>query len=77
MDDLIKTGGELRQAFFDVSTQNDFHRGRFSGYKVRAKIRADILADGDQGRIVINGKVRNIDFESIGGGMWNATVSFD
>lgn len=77
MEKAIETGDALMERFF--------YNGRFGGERaeqmlekgvfVDGKVRKDILTSTEQGRITIEGRVRQIEFENTGGGVYRAFVS--
>jgi len=73
MERLIKTGEELKEWFFKAYSLNK--PGLLAeGVMVDTKIRREVLTDINQGKTIINGKVRTIQFKSIGGGVYRASI---
>ena len=46
------------------------------GVHVDSKVRREVLIGRNQGKIVLEGKVKEIEFERLGGGVYKAYVSF-
>lgn len=47
------------------------------GVYIDSKLRREILTGPTSGKIVLNGRVCQFEFASIGGGVWNVTVDID
>jgi hypothetical protein len=71
-ESLVRNGSDLRQWFFDVYRMTPFNRDRKLADvpKVTTAIRNEILRGDKTDRITIEGRVRRIKFEFIGGGLW-------
>ena len=70
-EQYIKTAKELREYFFNIRKRET---DMTSGIIVRAGIRRDILTDIDQGKIILDGRVKRITFENMGGGVYRTYV---
>ena len=71
MKKLIENGKELRQYFFNIRLHEHMLR---NGIMVTSSIRREILTGMEQGVIVLEGTVMRIHFDSIGGGVYVASV---
>ena len=77
MEKAINTGDELIDLFFRY--------GRFGGFRsesllekgilVDSKVRSQILTSVGQGKTTIEGVVKVVNFESMGGGVYRAFVN--
>lgn len=73
MERLIKTGEELKEWFFKA--YNIDKPGLLvEGVMVDTKIRREVLTDINQGKTIIGGRVRIIEFKSMGGGVYRASI---
>lgn len=70
-EQYISTARELKEYFFSICTRDERLK---TGIMVRSKIRLDILTDIDQGKMILNGSVRRISFNSMGGGVYRAFI---
>lgn len=70
MNDAITTGDDLYDYFFRCTKARETDASVF----VSTKIRKEVLLNEKQGSITLNGKVRKIEFENMGGGVWKAAV---
>jgi hypothetical protein len=69
MGELIRNARELI-TWFSGSHERLFEKGVF----VSSTVRKQILISPGQGRVVIGGRVRDIQWESVGGGVWRAYI---
>ena len=77
MQSLVENGEELYKYFMDCSRPFMIKRVKkvlIEGVMVKSSVRADVLTNDRQGKITVNGSVRQIVFESMGGGVWLAKV---
>ena len=71
MKKLIENGKELRQYFFNIRLHE---RALRRGVMVTSIVRREILTGMEQGKITLEGTVMRIHFDSIGGGVYVASV---
>lgn len=71
-ESLVRNGSDLRQWFYDVHRMTPFNRDRAlkDGVVVTSAIRKEIMIGDQTDRITIDGRVRKIVFENLGGGLW-------
>jgi hypothetical protein len=67
-------------AYFENNRHDveDFKPGRkrlYSGVLVNTKIRQSFLVDVRQGKITLNGRVREVIFNGLGGGVYRARIA--
>jgi hypothetical protein len=76
MNKLIKTEGDLKEHFFILTRNNSYNveDNIKKGVFVDGKIRKETLTSESQGKTVINGRVRQIKFENLGGGVYRAFI---
>lgn len=75
LEKMIKTGSDLREWYFDVVLKKDKESILTRGLFVDAGIRREILTGENQGRIILQGKIREIQFENLGGGVYRTFLS--
>jgi len=75
MEVLIDNGEQLKEWFFAVRKRYDVQKLWDKGIFVNSKVRKDILIDVSQGKTIIEGRVRQIKFENVGGGVYRAYLS--
>jgi len=69
MKAMIQSGEELREWFFRVRKQNEkLAKGVFVSSKKRH------FGSTDQGKIILEGRVENIKFKSLTGGVYQAFI---
>lgn len=79
MQDMIQKPEELKEYFYsyyNATKKNKSRRDKkiAGGVYVTTKIRREVLADIDQGTIILAGRVERIEFESMQGGLWRAYI---
>lgn len=76
MKELIRNEEELRDFFFGITNLPNSLRVRpaYNTVNVGTKVRREVMLSNDQGRIVMDGRVKQIVFKSLGGGVWNASL---
>lgn len=72
----IQRSSELRAWFFQQSTFSHGKETMLKGLYVDSRTRKEIMTNEDQGKIVLTGIVRTIEFENMGGGVYRAYVAF-
>lgn len=70
-EQLIRSHDELKDAFFYIRKQSTKLN---TGFMVRGNIRRDALTCNDQGKIILDGRVEQITFENMGGGVYRAYI---
>ena len=79
MSDAIKNSDELYNYFGDCrhDVEDSYHGKKrlYDGILVSTKIRLSCMIDGRQGKVMLNGRVRNIMFKSLRGGVYLATLA--
>ena len=74
-EQYIQTLGDLTDWFHSVS--KDTHparRARLAGVLVTAKIRREWMTSTHQNKYIMNGKVTEVEFENLSGGVWKVTI---
>ena len=66
----IKTGEDLTTWIID----NFYGEATGYGVNVTSKVRTDFLTGDRNGRFIYDGYLRELNFKSLGGGLWNATL---
>ena len=78
MNYAIKNSDELYNYFGDCrhDVEDSYHGKKrlYDGILVSTKIRLSCMIDERQGKVVLNGRVRNIMFKSLQGGVYLATL---
>ena len=72
METLIQTADDLFQYFYGLRKELQ-RKGVFVG----TKIRRNVFVDERQGKIILDGQVKEINFEAIGGGVYRAYIEVD
>ncbi len=72
MDAMLKNGDELIEWFLALASDPRAESKWHKGVCVSAKIRREILTCGRQGKLIVRGNVRAIQFENLGGGVYRA-----
>jgi hypothetical protein len=72
MSDLITTKAELISY---LTTKQIASKEPPKFVFVKTKVRADIMTDETQGTFIHKGRVMRFNFESVGGGVWKASIS--
>ena len=70
-EQYIQSAKELREYFFNIRKRKTFMD---RGVMIGAGIRRNVLTDIHQGRITLDGRVRMIAFDNMGGGVYRAHV---
>ncbi len=77
MDYSIQDAMELYEYFSKLSRANTLNpngRQHILEVFVTGKIRKDVMCSVEQGKIILEGRVKRILFENLGGGVYKATV---
>jgi len=74
MESLIQTGDELKEWFFSTRKKHNANKLHSKGIYVNTKVRKEILTGINQGYFILEGKIEEIKFEALGGGVYRAFI---
>jgi len=71
---MIKSGDALRKWFLNLCPFYGVKQRWREGVCVTSAVRRDVLTDDRQGKIILKGAVRRIQFKNLGGGVYRAYI---
>ncbi len=75
MKAMIKNGDQLLQWFLALAVHCSAEERWHEGICVTTTVRREILTSDRQGKIIVKGSVRTIEFETLGGGVYRAYLT--
>lgn len=75
---LYKTEQDVLRFFLDMSghlANNYDKKCKANGIIIDSKLRREILCGPNSGKMTINGRVENLLFKNLGGGVWNCSIT--